>query len=207
MRKRLPIPDGAFLSSTNLIPDLPIEDSLNEYSFNYFVAQIMKGVYLKNKDLSKNKFLKLNQKAMGSLFSDYKVRDMMSISQKYLFSYNVKGLIKQRVTNYDYLIEKTKKLTCIEPVFSRQTGYVPFGFVILSDQRNKLFDYLIDNDIYCNIHWELAHESSNIDMVSDKLSKQIITIPCDQRYGVKEMDYIIQTLETFDRDIYSRDDL
>jgi len=198
LRKWLPIPDGAFLCSTNLIPDLLIEDSFNGYSFNYFVAQVMKGTYLHNTDLNKNQFLRLNQQAMESLFSDYMIRNMTSVSQRYLSSYNMESLIEQRVKNYDYLVEKTKKLSFIKPIFVRQKGQVPFGFVVLCDQRDKVFKYLIDNDIYCNIHWKLTHDCSNTDEVSEKLSKKILTIPCDQRYGKKEMDYIIHVLETYD---------
>jgi len=197
IRKWLPIPDGAFLSSTNYIPDLPIEGSCNEYSFYSFAAQVMKGIYLQDTELNKNQYLMLNQKAIDSLFSDYKIRNITSISWRYLSSYNMEILIEQRIHNYDYLVERTKKFSFIKPIFPRLEGQVPFGFVVLSKQRDKLFNYLIKNDIYCNIHWKLTNEFNNIDEVSRKLSERILTIPCDQRYGKKEMDYIIRTLESF----------
>lgn len=197
LRKWLPIPDGAFLSSTNLIPDLPIEEGYNDYSFNFLLAQVMKGTYLKNIDLNKNQFLTFNQQAMESLFSDYTIRNITSVSKRYLSSYNMEGLIEQRVKNYDYLVEKTKNSSFIQPIFVRLEGQVPFGFVVLSDQRDKLLKYLIDNDIYCNVHWKLTHDYDNTYEVSEKLSKKILTIPCDQRYGKKEMDYIIHVLETY----------
>ena len=198
LRKWLPIPDGAFLSSTNLIPDFPVDDGYNEYSFNYFVAQVMKGIYLHNTDLNKDQFLKINQQAIKSLFSDYTIRNMTSVSQRYISSYDMESLIKQRIKNYDYLVEKTRNLSFIKPIFTRLEGQVPFGFVVLCEQRDKLLKYLIDNNIYCNIHWKLTNECSNSDDVSEKLSQRILTIPCDQRYGKKEMDYIIHILEAFD---------
>lgn len=199
LRKWLPIPDGAFLSSTETIPESPIEEGYNEYSFNYFAAQVMKGIYLQNTDLNKEHFLELNQKAMKSLFSDYRIRNMTSISQRYISSYDMESLIEKRINNYDYLVNKTKNCSFIKPIFDRQEGQVPFGFVVLSNQRDKLLKHLISNDIYCNIHWELTDECKSRDKISKKISNMILTIPCDQRYGKTEMDYIIHVLESFNK--------
>ena len=197
LRKWLPIPDGAFLSSINPIPDYPIKEGYNEYSFNYFVAQVMKELYLMDNSLNKQQYLELNELAMKSLFSDYTIRNITNISKRYIKSYNMDKLIDQRIKNYDYLFEKTKDFSFIKPIFARHEGQVPFGFVILSDERNRLLQHLINNDIYCNIHWKLTDECRIADEVSCRLSEMILTIPCDQRYSKDEMDYIIQVLENF----------
>ena len=199
LRKWLPIPDGAFLSSIHMIPDVPIAHGYNEYSFNYFVAQIMKWVYLRDTTLDKQQYLMINEQAMKALFSDYTIRDMTNISRNYLSSYDMNYVIERRIRNYDYLVEKSKVFSFIKPIFSRLEGQVPFGFVILCKQRDRLLKYLIDNNIYCNVHWKIPEECSDSDSVSSKLSKMILTIPCDQRYGEREMDYVIEILEKFNR--------
>ncbi|NLD24408.1 MAG: hypothetical protein GX670_09300 [Bacteroidales bacterium] len=195
LRKWLPIPDGAFLTSVNRIPEIDILEGYNEYSFCYFVAQIMKGAYLNNSSLDKNEYLEISKKAMKALFSDYTIRKMTVISERYLSAYDPEKVIKARIDNYDYLIKNTEEISFIRPVLSRLDGQVPFGFVVLCDQRDKLFQYLIANDIYCNIHWRIP--GTFCDKISRKLSESILTIPCDQRYGKKEMDYIIGVLNAF----------
>ena len=198
IRKWLPIPDGAFLSSVNKIPLVPIDDGYNEYSFNYFAAQLMKKAYLLNESLDKREFLKLNEKAMSSLFSDYTIRSMTDISLKYLNSYDMDYLIEKRIKNYNYLIKNIEKFPFLKSINLRDEGQVPFGFIVLSEQRDELLKHLIHNDIYCNVHWKISEECSKADEVSNMLSERILTIPCDQRYGEAEMEYIINVLERFD---------
>lgn len=195
LRKWLPIPDGGFLSSTNCIPEEVLPEGYNEYSFCYFVAQVMKGAYLTNPQLNKNEYLEISNKAMESLFSDYTIRKMTSISKRYLSVYDSEKVIKSRIENYDYLVKRTAKLPFIRPVLARQDGQVPFGFIVLCDQRDKLLNHLIANNVYCNVHWRLS--GNYLDNISEVLSKKILTIPCDQRYGRKEMDYIVDVLRAF----------
>lgn len=195
LRKWLPIPDGAFLSSTNCIPEDALSEGYNEYSFCYFVAQIMKGAYLEDPELDKNKYLEISNKAMEALFSDYTVRKMTVISRRYLSVYDAKTIIKNRIDNYEYLVGSTKKLPFIRPVVSRLEGQVPFGFVVLCNQRDKLFQHMITNNVYCNIHWRISE--SDCDEISRRLTNNILTIPCDQRYAKKEMDYIVDVLGAF----------
>lgn len=63
--------------------------------------------------------------------------------------------------------------------------------------RDNLLKYLIDNNIYCNVHWRLDERKQNSDI--RYLSDSVITIPCDQRYKEEEMDYIANILEHWEK--------
>lgn len=209
IRKWIPIPDGGFLSSKRDIPKIELEEGENTYSQNYLIAQIMKFNYLNEKELIENsskktKYLDLNSVAMDSLFNDYTLRNITKISDIYIKSYDMDAVISKRVENYDYLYENIKIIQNIYPLIKRKPGEVPFGFVIFSDKRDSLFRYLIDNDIYCNIHWKLDEEKLIADSKLKHVSNNIMTIPCDQRYGIKEMDYIINTIKNFHSDYRRR---
>lgn len=204
IRKWLPIPDGAFLSSFHNMPRTPIDNGYNEYTFNYFAAQLMKKAYLLNESLDKNQYLNLNNKAMKALFSDYTIRRMTDLSLNYLYSYDMNELIKKRIRNYNYLIKNTKRFPFITPVKLQDGGQVPFGFIVLSEQRDELLKHLIENNIYCNIHWKITEECSKIDVISCMISERILTIPCDQRYGEFEMEYIVDVLDKFNPELKQR---
>ena len=99
-------------------------------------------------------------------------------------------MIYKRRKNYNYLYEKLSKIEEIKVPFKLEEGIVPFGFVILTEKRDELYKYCINQNIYCNIHWR--------DTIN-KLSDFIITIPCDQRYGEREMEYIAERIRNFFR--------
>lgn len=65
--------------------------------------------------------------------------------------------------------------------------------VVLVENRDELLKYLIENDVYCNVHWRLEASSNNPELTY--LSQHSITIPCDQRYGLEEMEYILDTIK------------
>lgn len=197
IRKWLPIPDGAFLGSYHSIPMDSIDDGYYEYTFNYFAAQMMKKAYLTNNSLNKKRYLSLINIATNSLFSDYKIRKITDLSLNYLHSYDMDQLIEKRVKNYNFLKKNTERLSFITPINLQYEGIVPFGFVVLSKERDMLLKHMIENDIYCNIHWEITDECKEADDISRIISKSILTIPCDQRYGRVEMEYIVKVLEQF----------
>lgn len=200
IRKWLPIPDGAFLSSKKEIPKAHIENGYNEYTFNYLVAQLMKKEYLSNRNLDKHQFLSLNQKAIKSLFTDYTIRNITELSLNYIHSYDMNYVMERRLKNYYYLNEKTKKISFLKPVISLKEGQIPFGYVVFCEKRDMLLKHLINNNVYCNVHWRLQEEVQKSDRVCNMISKKILTIPCDQRYGKTEMDYIINVLKNFEND-------
>ena len=198
LRKWFPIPDGAILISRQgtALVDLELESGVNDYSFYYFIAQIMKQHYLYGQKFNKNVFLQFTRKATDALFSDYTIRDMTDLSKGLLNSQNIKEIIVSRRRNYNRLYQKINNPN-IEKLFYLQSNDVPIGFPVICKNRDLLKQYLINNDIYCNVHWEIKNQIQLKDLQCAKLSKNILTIPCDQRYSVNEMDYMIDKINKF----------
>ena len=197
LRKWLPIPDGAVLYAKSIMDNVDIQSGCNDYSMYYFAAQVMKSNYLMKKTHDKKLYLTLVEKANRALFSDYTLREITQISLRYINTYDDKDIIRKRVANYKYLDEKINNIPFVKKLIEYKNMYVPIGFPLLCENRDEIVDYLIKNNIYCNVHWKLSDECKIADRVSRKLSDQIFTIPCDQRYGVKEMDYIVDIISSF----------
>ena len=90
---------------------------------------------------------------------------------------------------------KLSNIDGIQIKIQRTEGYLPFGMILLTEQRDELLQYLIKHNIYCNVHWRLQPSTEN--QTVEYLAKHSITIPCDQRYGELEMDYIVEVLESW----------
>lgn len=135
--------------------------------------------------------------SIEELFSDYALYPISEWTKNYLNNYDMEKIIRVRMTNYDYLYEKLNGVDRVTPKINREAGYLPLGMVITCDDRDDLLQYLIKNNIYCNIHWKLENETDNPEL--EYLTEKSLTIPCDQRYSIKELDYIVNIIKKWER--------
>lgn len=199
LRKWFSITDGGFIASKKEIDFYKNPIATNDYSMYYFAAQVLKNEYLKNPNRNtedKQVFLSLNQKAMQSLFSDYEIREMSIISKNLMVAENIDEVIEKRAYNYDLLYSLLKEIPEIYLLNGREATALSLGMFILTDERDELFNYLIKNDVYCNIHWRKNDMMQN-DKNAEYLSQRCITLPCDQRYGEKQMRYIYSVIKSY----------
>lgn len=197
IRKWLPVPDGGFVAScTEELPEKITDTCVSKYTDFYLMVQTMKREYIQGgcRDQAlKDIYMSYYALSIRELFSDYRLYPMSEWSRNYLQNCDMESIVKKRMENYDYLYGKLSGLEGIEIAVQRSKGYLPFGMVILTKERDALLQYLIRNNIYCNVHWRLEASKENPELTF--LSQHTITIPCDQRYGFAEMDVIADALE------------
>lgn len=125
-----------------------------------------------------------------------------SISENLLQNLDVDALIGRRRSNFQETLNYVNDLSTIQPFFSKLPSSVtPLGFPVISEFRNQLRRYLIENKIYPPVHWELSNEiivNGFRDAV--ELSNHILTLPIDQRWATSHMEYIGHMLEQFDKE-------
>src|SRR5690606_30501079 len=64
---------------------------------------------------------------------------------------------------------------------------VPLGFPIRTSRRDELRQHLFDEQIYPPVHWRIKGVVPEAFVESHQLSDEIMTLPCDQRYGADDM--------------------
>ncbi len=201
VRKWLPVPDGGFIASyTNKLPEQLKSNCVSKYTDFYYMVQVMKKEYVENgyqNKTLKNIYMDYYSLSIKELFSDYTLYPISDWTKNYLKNYDMQEVIEKRKKNYDYLYEGLSKINWLRLAVRREDGYLPFGMVVQAENRDELLQYLIKNNIYCNVHWRLDNMDDNDDAVY--LTQHSITIPCDQRYDLEEMDYIINTLERWQK--------
>ena len=197
IRKWLPVPDGGFIASRSDALPVQIEGNcVSKYTDFYYMVQAMKKEYIQGgcKDTELKKiYMDYYALSIKELFSDYTLYPMSDWTGNYLKNYDRQQVIERRCNNYDYLYQGLSELSFLKVAVKREEGYLPFGMVVLVENRDELLKYLIENDVYCNVHWRLEASSNNPELTY--LSQHSITIPCDQRYGLEEMEYILDTIK------------
>ena len=64
------------------------------------------------------------------------------------------------------------------------------------EKRNALRKFLIENKIYCPIHWPISKHHI-LTSEQTKIYQQELSLICDQRYGLEEMWKIIESIKKF----------
>ena len=156
---------------------------------------VVKGRYLLGQNVSKEEFLpafisaeiKLNSQTEPFGISDesYKMLDLVDINEVKL----------ARMRNYSYLKSELSILG-YKIVASGGINQVPIFCVIMLDDRDLVQKHLIDNHVYCPIHWPLYDELKEFHDSVLNQSKEI-SIPIDQRYTVQDMEFIVKCIRSY----------
>lgn len=143
----------------------------------------------------KETFLKVFKQAECLLESDYQNYNMPMNVEDIIKRFNIDIIRNNRKRNAVYLIEGLNNQCGIEVI--SQTGkdaplFVPI--IVHSGKRDKLQKHLINNDIYCPVHWPLSWQhSTEIKYLYDRS----LSLVCDQRYTLSDMERIIEVVNAF----------
>ena len=187
LRKWFPVPDGGVLySAKNKLPLKCLEQ--NEWFSVRYKAMQLKTMYLTGKQIDKADFLAIFAEAEKALDEQENIYRLSNISKKLLEKIDVKKMINARCRNVEYLNDYFQK-THIKNVSMGQSGQVPLFYTLLVQNRDDIRRMLIDNKIYCPVHWPLYSEIENISS-SIYINLHELSIPIDQRYSYGDMQYI-----------------
>lgn len=106
-------------------------------------------------------------------------------------------LMEKRRNNYKILLDNLKGIENIEIIFENiDNEIIPLYFPIyIKKERHAFQKYMSENQIFCPIIWpksDYLKEYNN--KIVDYIYESIICIPCDQRYGKEEMEYIVKKI-------------
>lgn len=169
--------------------------------FNYkFVKTREHAAYLKKQYSQKNKgnketFLKLFDCAESFIDNDYKEYGLPDKYRNVIKKLDIEKIRKIRSINAKYLIERLKSFREIDTI-DLNKGDVPLFLpvIIHNGKRDELKQYLKNNNIYCPLHWPITKDHK---IESKELYTSSLSLVCDQRYGLADMDRILQCIYCF----------
>lgn len=201
LRKWLGIPGGGWLASRFPIEQPRLKETEPNYSILRKEALMLKGRYF----LSKNHKLKqefLNKFALAEkmLEEELEPHSIDPASSSILSKMDISSLKRHRRTNFSYLLDGFRDGSVCTPVFSfLPPDVVPLFFpVYVLDGRDRLRNYLSANKVYCPIHWPKPKMVDVRLLTTAKfIYDNILSIPCDQRYTIINMERIIYVLKKY----------
>jgi hypothetical protein len=102
---------------------------------------------------------------------------------KHGFDYHI--IAQKRVENYKTLLSALDKFALFPDLPNR---VVPLGFPIRLKYRDHVRQILFDRDIYTPVHWAIPDVVPTEFIESHRLSGDVLTLLCDQRYDSNDME-------------------
>lgn len=197
IRKWFGTPTGGFLATNNKKMKIQTHLKENRVLSNLRLEALkMKAEYIHNDNENiKEKVLNEFSRAEALLDSDPSAYKIDNVSSSIIENIDIENIIIKRRMNFNALLEGILRISYIEPIFtSLENDTCPFFFpVYLKKGRDYIRRILIENSIYCPIHWPMPRD---IGYENKKIYEKILSIPCDQRYETSDMSRIIELLRT-----------
>ena len=124
------------------------------------------------------------------------IKRISDLSEFLLNCGNVEDMVKRRAFNLSFLKNKLNSLG-IRQLCDFAEGDCPFTLPILVPERDAFRRYLIENKIYCGVHWPFDGFAQEQRTLAVSLSSSMLSLPIDQRYGEKEMEYLANAIGAY----------
>lgn len=200
LRKWFGIPTGGWVGKRQgALSEKPNLDS------NHAVKQKIIGMkekfdYLTGKIGSKEDFLLVNATFENDLIHVDRMLKMDDSSQMILAGIDIEKVITQRRRNAELLLtglqDLNGKILSMPSVDFKKNTPLFFPIFMKTGDRDALRKYLIDNGIYCPIHWPEVM-GATIGVRENELS-----LICDQRYSEGDMQAIVDAIHIWNNEYH-----
>ena len=178
-RKFFGIPDGAYLYASKRI-ERNLAQDLSYKRFDHLLRRI---------DMSAEdgySCFSLNDQKLNNL----PILKMSNLTKRMLESIDYNTIAKRRIDNYLFLDEKLRKLNKLKIEFDKNQVPMVYPFWGNDELRKKF----IKNRIYCAKYWPNVKEWAKPNTLEYKLVEEVIYLPIDQRYEMKDMELIVNII-------------
>lgn len=179
-RKYFGVADGAYLYCGR-----PLEMELEQDQ-----SWERMGYLLKRIDLSPEAAY-ADFKARSSELRNNPIKTMSALTHRIMASIDYQQAAQRRRDNYRILDEALKDENRISLPLADSA--VPMVYPFLTDDKD-LRKRLIENKIFVAQYWPNVLDWCNEDCTDHQLTKHLLPLPIDQRYGTEEMNRIIQLI-------------
>lgn len=143
----------------------------------------------------KDDFLKAFGKFGHHLAEDYQNYEMDDLSYALYTQEDMKLMAKIRIENAAYLHENLKGVKFIGHLTDKAVPlFVPIFFES-KEKRDAVRKALIENQIYCPVHWPRPQQIP-ADFAVNQIVDTELSVICDQRYGLEDMKEITKIINS-----------
>lgn len=180
-RKFFGVPDGAYLyTNKKLVVELEHDISLTK--FDHLLGRIEQGAeayYQEFKD---------NDKSL----SNAPIKKMSKLTKRLMSTIDYKEIAKKRMQNFEYIHSVLSNSNILKP--NLPLNSIPLVYPYLVKSGAELKKTLLQNKIFVPTYWPNVNlwidNGREVDLVNN-----IVCLPIDQRYNLKEMDRVIEIIQ------------
>lgn len=156
--------------------------------------------YLLRYQTEKEIFLQRNARAERYLYEDDRICSISRFSKKRLARTDALLNFRKRKENALYLWNAISRLRKVRPVLN-VAGNSPLYVPVYTEKREELQEFLKENQIFAPVLWPVPDQvQGKTEAETEYIFRKLLALPCDQRYGQKEMERIGRCLLEYDRE-------
>ena len=192
LRKTLPLSDGGALWSPrgHALPPAPrLSTQRRRAAATKLAAMILKAMYLNGHPVDKAEFRALALRGERSLAVPG-ISAMSDVARVVLRSFPVQSWRRTRAANHALLSSRVAKVGWARVLEPADGAGVPFAFVVVVDsaeRRERVRLRLIESNVFPAVLWPLETTVMPVGHEARELSRRVLSIHCDGRYGAEDM--------------------
>lgn len=175
-RKYFGVPDGAILY-TNCRINRKLKTDI---SYNRILPIL--GRFEKNAEIFYEQY-----KQGERNFNDYPLMEMSKLTINLLRTIDYEKVKDIRMQNYLYLMQNLAEFNELNPIVTKGL----FMYPLYVDNGEVVRKKLQKNKIYVPCLWPNVVDDCNDNTIEGKMARNIVPLPIDQRYNLKDMEYIV----------------
>jgi dTDP-4-amino-4,6-dideoxygalactose transaminase len=188
-RKFVGVPDGGIVVwNRNFAPAAELAAPPREWWLGALSASLLRRDFDRG-GAGREWLERFQESERRALTGDFRISDLSAALLRHGIDFAT--VRAQRIANYRRLLRHLGDVALF-PHLDEET--VPLGFPLRVANRANVLEQLHAANIYPAIHWPLTHVPEAF-ADSHRLSREIMTLPCDQRYSQDDMDRMASCLE------------
>ncbi len=195
LRKWAAMPEGGLLKTEAALP--PAETD-GRFARLRLEAMEEKGDYLElGRPEMKADFLKKLHEADELLDESGKAVAMSPENLGYIEELDFERILERRRQNCSVLRRELKEAAAAGKLSFMGSGENTSGLYlgVMLNNRDAVQKYMAERSIYCPVIWPVPDEAKGVCENCEYVAGHMLALPCDQRYGQKDMEHIAAVLK------------
>ena len=195
LRKWAAMPEGGLLKTEAALP--PAETD-GRFARLRLEAMGEKGDYLElGRPEMKADFLKKLHEADELLDESGKAVAMSPENLGYIEELDFERILERRRQNCYVLRRELKEAAAAGKLSFMGSGENTSGLYlgVMLNNRDTVQKYMAERSIYCPVIWPVPDEAKGVCENCEYVAEHMLALPCDQRYGQKDMEHIAAVLK------------
>lgn len=180
LRKYFGVPDGAYLKTDRIL-----EEKLEEEKASHRMKHIL------GRFEGEASTYYIDFKENDESFKTLPLKKMSNLSRNIMGAIDYGKVLESRNRNFSYLYDRLNSTNILNVKMSEG----PFAYPYYAENGIEIRKRLAEEKIYVPTLWPNVLSENDKNSIEYDYAANILPLPCDQRYGKEEMDYIIKEVQ------------